>query len=341
MESACSDCYIIGRNKYGLSMAKMLEAGGYTMLGFIDDYCTEVSFGSWPVVSSGAIGGKYAIFNCVVEGRTIDTQGFILTLSPQSIFDYFALQACFPQYLPEIDFLEDTESIEHDWNNYIEVYNRLEDARSKIEYERVLNFRYNRDIRFLKDFSMRLAEQYFEPFLALPNEPVFIDGGGFDGSTTLGFVGRHPAFRKVHYFEPNPAFFNLSKKNLESTRDICWHNEGLWDSKCCLSFNPELNSASKLDILGSIEVPVTTIDLSVSGQVDFIKLDIEGAELEALKGAEGVIRSQKPVMAVCIYHRQRHFYEIPLFLMSQLQDYKVFIRHYTQGVFETVMYFTR
>ena len=73
--------------------------------------------------------------------------------------------------------------------------------------------------------------------------------------------------------------------------------------------------------------------------MDFIKLDIEGAEIEAINGAIATIKKFKPKMAVCIYHNQSDFIEIPKLALKLNPGYKIYVRHYTQGVFETVMYF--
>lgn len=68
-------------------------------------------------------------------------------------------------------------------------------------------------------------------------------------------------------------------------------------------------------------------------------MDIEGAEYNALMGAKNHITKYNPVLAVCIYHNQADFIVIPKLVLSLNKKYKVYLRHYTQGVFETVMYF--
>jgi hypothetical protein len=58
----------------------------------------------------------------------------------------------------------------------------------------------------------------------------------------------------------------------------------------------------------------------------FIKMDIEGAELDALKGAENTIRRYRPILAVCLYHRAEDIYEIPIFVKGICPDYRLFTR---------------
>ena len=85
-----------------------------------------------------------------------------------------------------------------------------------------------------------------------------------------------------------------------------------------------------------------TIDDFVAQQgldrVDFIKMDIEGAETEALKGAEQTIVRCRPKMAICLYHRPKDFVSIPRFLDRVYPDYRFALGHFTIHAEETVLY---
>jgi FkbM family methyltransferase len=72
----------------------------------------------------------------------------------------------------------------------------------------------------------------------------------------------------------------------------------------------------------------------------YIIMDIEGAELEALKGAEKTIRASRPDLAICLYHAPHHLWEIPLYLTSLGLDYRLYLRNYTSFTGETVLYAT-
>ncbi len=67
-------------------------------------------------------------------------------------------------------------------------------------------------------------------------------------------------------------------------------------------------------------------------------MDIEGSEMEALKGAVFNIREYKPVLAISIYHKADDFWKIPLFIKELNKKYKFYIRHYTEGIADTVLY---
>ena len=67
-------------------------------------------------------------------------------------------------------------------------------------------------------------------------------------------------------------------------------------------------------------------------------MDIEGAELEALKGAEQIIRNFKPKLAICAYHKPEDLYTLPELIKSFRDDYVFYLRHYTDTLYETVLY---
>ena len=90
------------------------------------------------------------------------------------------------------------------------------------------------------------------------------------------------------------------------------------------------------------EVPVTTLDSELGGsRVSVVKMDIEGSELDALKGACGIIRSQHPKLAVCVYHKQEDLFAIIQYIHSfdtEQHSYKYYLRHHSDQITETVLY---
>ena len=86
-------------------------------------------------------------------------------------------------------------------------------------------------------------------------------------------------------------------------------------------------------------VETTTIDETLKQMninATFIKMDIEGSELAALRGAEQLIRKNHPRLAVCIYHRSQDIVEIYQFL--QQFEYRFYLRQHAFSAEETVLY---
>ena len=101
------------------------------------------------------------------------------------------------------------------------------------------------------------------------------------------------------------------------------------------------DSISKLteDDKSKIEkIRIKKLDNYIEEQPTFIKMDIEGYELEALKGAEKILKTLKPKLAICIYHKEMDFYEIPLYLKSIVPEYKFKIRQHYDALYDTVLY---
>ena len=87
-----------------------------------------------------------------------------------------------------------------------------------------------------------------------------------------------------------------------------------------------MSQASNNDDLESRQVTLVTLDDDISEEVSFIKMDIEGAEIEAIEGAERHIREDHPTMAICTYHRYDHMWRIPELILSYNPNYKLYMR---------------
>jgi hypothetical protein len=93
----------------------------------------------------------------------------------------------------------------------------------------------------------------------------------------------------------------------------------------------------------TMKVPVTALDSLFadapdSGLPTFIKMDIEGAEKEALRGAKGVIKRNKPKLAICAYHKPEDVYVLPQAIMAIRDDYRFALRQHVDGLWDTVLY---
>jgi hypothetical protein len=86
-------------------------------------------------------------------------------------------------------------------------------------------------------------------------------------------------------------------------------------------------------------VSIRTLDSLVLDPPTFMKIDIEGAELEFLGGACETIAAHTPTIAIACYHSPSHIWKIPRFVLDLFPRYEVYLRHYTEGVTETVLTF--
>ena len=99
-------------------------------------------------------------------------------------------------------------------------------------------------------------------------------------------------------------------------------------------------SSSQVNDEGELEIKIKRLDDIDIEAVDFIKIDIEGAELSFLKGARGFLKETKPNLAIASYHFVDDLITIPNFVRNEIFcDYELYFRHYTQGWSESILYF--
>ena len=126
-------------------------------------------------------------------------------------------------------------------------------------------------------------------------------------------------------------------KNIESEVSVI--EKAVYSSNTELYFKESNNGMSSIDSSGEVCVKTATLDSVIEDRGDlYIKMDIEGAEIEALRGAERLIRNCKPKLAICIYHKGEDVIKIPEMLLKYNEDYKFYIRHYSLTKNETVLY---
>jgi FkbM family methyltransferase len=177
-----------------------------------------------------------------------------------------------------------------------------------------------------------------------------IDGGACYGDTALYFAHDVGENGKVFSFEFLQSNLDVLNQNLElnpKLKDrITIFKNALWKNSKENLFTVENGPASfctmKKPKNYSFKVKTKSIDdLVESGEiprVDFIKLDIEGAELEALKGCKNTIKKFKPKLAICLYHNAEHFVSLPKYIKKLVPEYNLYIDHHTMSEGETVMY---
>lgn len=180
---------------------------------------------------------------------------------------------------------------------------------------------------------------------------VIIDAGGCYGDTALYFADAVGPAGMVFCYEFNQDNLKTYEHNMLANPNLSDRirliERALW-SVAGKEIQVRMNGASThIDpsaraVRDSNTVLTDTIDAMVErlgvAKVDFIKMDIEGAELEALRGAKQTILRDHPKLAICLYHRLDHFWKIPQFIDSLNCGYDLRIKHFTIHAEETVLF---
>lgn len=333
-EAEPANRYVFGRNKYAESIAKSVDVGF-----FVDDFATEKEFLGKPVVKTKDIRDTALVVVAVALGRPL-TVDKLLSDAGILHLDYFAFCKYSGLKLLPVTFWDKfAPDFKVNEEQYKWVYDLLEDEESKEIYSKILNFRNSSDLSYLSGFTNRQKEQYFEDFLKLNKEgEVFVDVGGFDGFTSLEFIKRCPEYKAVYFFEPEVKNMEYSKTRMSEYENINYIGKGLSNEKESVRFSTG-GSASVISQDGDVEIHVDKLDDLVDDAVTYIKMDIEGAEGLAIDGAKNTILKNHPRLAICVYHKADDVWQIPKQVLAIRNDYKIYLRHYTEGVDETVMFF--
>lgn len=188
------------------------------------------------------------------------------------------------------------------------------------------------------------GEMYFDIFQTYEKDEVFIDAGSYDGETTKDFIKWcNGEYKKIYAVEPMQDGFYMISSALKDIPNVELCNCALSDYCGEANFAQSYQGlmGSKLGENGDYieKVKIDTIDNIVADEhVTFIKMDIEGAELEALKGAEKVLKKCKPKLAISLYHKNEDLYQIPIWLNKVVPEYKFYLRHYSNKRWDLVLY---
>lgn len=187
---------------------------------------------------------------------------------------------------------------------------------------------------------LEYPNQYFdESFLQFGVNDVFLDCGCFDGCDSLQFTKlANDTYNKIYVFEPDPHNMLKCKQSLSTLPRIEFVQSAVSHYSGEGTFQSDGTTGAKLTNDGNYSISVIKLDDVVQEPVTFIKMDIEGAELSALKGAEMIIKRDKPQLAICVYHKPEDIIDIPYLLKQWVPEYKIYLRHRTAIYCETVCF---
>jgi FkbM family methyltransferase len=327
--------YVLGRNQHALNIAHRTKIDGV-----VDDFAPpNESWNGMPIVRADMLPAGAVVVNCSMSIRPISAQARLESIPGIRVLsyaDFVRADQTFP--LPDFvaAFRYEYGENQAEWQA---LASRLGDEESRRVLNAVMQYRYTGDYRCMAGFSVRFEEQYFDPVVQLSNTEVFVDCGGFDGDTVFEFCARARDYEHIYMFEPSSRNFEKASKRLRDVPRITLMPVGVSDDNGSLSFDPEAGSASSVNASGSTKIDVVTLDQSIGRRVTFIKMDLEGWELNALKGAKRHILEDYPKLAIAVYHSAADFWRIPEFVLGLRDNYEIYLRHYSEGWSETIMYF--
>lgn len=188
-------------------------------------------------------------------------------------------------------------------------------------------------------------ESYFlDSLYRIDDHEVFVDCGAYTGDTAEQVIRRNPAFSRIVAIEADPGNFERLTKWIGTLEPsvasrVKALNVAVGAKRGKLRFQASGGEGAKLAADGNVVVECVPIDdLAKEAAPTFIKMDIEGAELEALEGARRSIETHRPILSICVYHKQDDLWRIPLFIHTLKEDYRFFLRPHDVDGWQLVCY---
>jgi FkbM family methyltransferase len=218
----------------------------------------------------------------------------------------------------------------------------LEDLESKELFDKILKYRID---GLLNDLWLPdpLGEQYLPKGLETP--PVnlrALDLGACQGENLEAFLESGRFFEFGIFLEPDLVNFDLLAKkiaDLELHNILVWPLAS-WSNTEMLSFSSAKDTSANLNSAGLEKVQAIRLDSALpTTSINYIKMDIEGAEMETLRGARNLISKQCPHLAISVYHKPEDMWSLGLYVDSiATSKYRYYLRNYGHQTFDTILY---
>ncbi|WP_050507263.1 hypothetical protein [Pseudomonas syringae] len=229
---------------------------------------------------------------------------------------------------------------------YISTFLRLRDERSREVFNGLIGMRTTLSISSAVETKSPSQDEYFDKdFVSAEQAHYFVDAGAFTGDTLVSLEKHFGPVKQAYLFEPELPPYYEALKRFSDRENVLLFNMGLDARPSRFEYNPVLSC----NVLGEINGPIASsivsyiqgvpLDSLIQGKVGLFKLDIEGMEENALVGAAGVIQREKPVLAVCAYHRADDYWKLIDAVTAIRPDYRVAIRHYADILHDITLYF--
>lgn len=337
--------YIFGAGGFGRAIAKALRAQDYDVTGFIETtpkqkIVDNISVVSWRDLTEKDLGAQLliGIFNRdtpfdVLVGIA-KSAGFNDILMPWDVYSQFSDELGWKYWLSRKEIILDNI------HNIKTAFDLLSDEESKKTLLNICKFRLGLSNAYAS--FKHEEEQYFNSLtlnhFTNSSNCIYVDCGAYNGDTFIE-ASKRLSLTDAYLFEPDPINFKqlveVAKKS--NIPPICLPL-AVSDHYQILSFSGD-GEGGAISLGGSVRIAATSLDeLMPNTKVDFIKFDVEGAEISAVMGARQLIQRSRPILVLSLYHRPADPWEIPLLIANLCPNYKFYIRQHFNNSFDSVFY---
>ncbi len=337
--------YIFGAGGFGKSISHSLRANDYDVAGFIETNPRQKIVDSLPVYSWDELDAEDFSAQLLVGiyNRDVPFDGLKNKAMKAGFKNIFMPWDIYSQFKDELGWkywLSDKEVILDALSQIKKIFELLSDEESKKTILNICEFRLG-----LKDdyASFRHQDQQYFNSITLPQfedsgSCTYVDCGAYNGDTFLEADDKLP-LTNAYLFEPDTANFEQLVRTVRQSKvgPICLPL-AVTNHYQILSFSGA-GEGGTISLDGSVHIAAASLDeLLPNSIVDFIKFDVEGAEVPAVMGAKKLIQRSRPILVLSLYHRPADLWEIPALIASYCPDYKFYIRQHFNNSFDSVFY---
>jgi len=336
---------LFGAAKMGVIYADLCKKNKIKVLAFCDNDKSKYKslIKKIEVISSDVLKDKYGKNIQIIITSLYDDEinKQLLKLGFKNIWSHTFFSTIFAKNFSVIAWTNYINAINANRINLIECFKMLGDTKSKNVFFNIIKYRLSLNRKYLKLIESDIKNVYFDKDIyELSKKEVFVDAGAFDGDTVKLFVeSNNNKFKKIYCFEPdNKSYLDLKKFiNKKNDKRIEILKYGLGSKSKIVYFTNDGGLGSKVSNSGN-KINIKDIDSVLKDKITLIKMDIEGCEQDALLGSKKTIVKHKPKLAICVYHNLADLWEIPLLIKKINPDYKIYLRHYNEFLFDTICY---
>ena len=357
------EVWIFGAGQFGRDVCAILQGQGFGVRGFVETRPTAAQVLGLPVQDwqqwahlprAASAQLVLGIFNRSMAFDVLHalarSNGARDIFMPWDIYSQFQAQLGWRYWLSDAPtLLDQLPALER-------AYALLSDAPSQRCLADICEFRLGLKLDYA---GFRHTDNQYFNALTLP--PLagralrYVDGGAYNGDTYAELCGLAEV-QRAYLFEPDADNYQALLRQVQG-RDPAAQagqagnvgqagNKGhalclplaLSDGYQMLSFSAGAGEGAAISESGSQHIAAAALDGMLCGEtVDFIKLDVEGAEDQALRGARQLIQRSRPVLAISLYHRPQDLWALPALLASLCDGYALFIRQHYCNSFDSVL----
>lgn len=337
---------IYGAGAFGRLFYKSLSHVDY----FVDDFTTLNSYNGTPFIKLNKLAKNSIIYISILQ-QSKEIEKKLHQLGFTNIINFTNAIKTIPNILQAIAktnylWLVNGKDKMIDIKQLRKFDTLLCDKKSKAILNDIINLRKTLNPKYYIDPS---DIEYFPsdiPILRSLEKINFIDCGAYTGDTIEQLIKQTQNVNYTLSFEPDNKNFIALQNQLEilkqkhSMINFLSYPAGVYSKNGVLYFaNNGIDSSASFDDTSTLKVPVVTLDsVILHSSPNFIKMDIEGAEKEAIIGASQTIQKYKPNLAICLYHKPEDLWELPLLINSIEPSYNMYLRVHEDLCLSTILY---